>query len=401
MTVVVRNEQVSRGSDEGLPIVSAVVWSFGALCSILACYWMLRSTPQVVGDDSFPWIGALLHLIGATAAYWGARLAKGDHPSSRGWAWLVTFFAFFGGPLGFLAGVACYLFGVGQPTEMPLVEVVKAEMFVRAAPAPRQDDVVAFDVQLREELRTQPIVDLLPYADVATARAIINKLAETRKRDDIVLLRQMSQDQRPEVYQFALSKLDEFEREFATKIYQLKERLNYRPDDPSLRVELAKLYYDYTNSGLLDDSLEEYYWEMTLAQLFEAMRHEHNRLDLVVDMARLFLSRKMYEEAEAAVEDVLRKEPSNLDAQLVMLESLAQRAQRDGNPLLLQQARIRALESAWAVKVPKTREQHPLYQVAQFWFGRTRGGRDGVPGKDGVAAASAGAEPRQETVARG
>ena len=371
MTVALRTDREAF-RDEGLPLVAVVVWVVGAVCSILACFLMLSASPRGIDVGGFPWFGSLLHLMGALAAYVGTRMAKGNHPSSRGWAWLVTFFAFFGGPLGFLAGVTCYLFGVGQPTEMPLVDVVKAEMFVRSAPVHRVESTVAFDIQLREELRTQPIVDLLPYADVPTAIAIINKLADQRQRGDMKLLRDLSQDRRPEVYQFALSKLDEFERDYATRIYHLKEQLSYRNQDAGLRVELAKVYYSYTNSGLLDESLEDYYWEMTLAQLLEAMRLEVHRQDLIVDMARLFLMRQMYREAEAAVEDVLRKEPSHLDAQLLMLECLVERAQLEGNPHLLQQARLRALESAWALKLPKSQDQHSLFKVAQFWFGRSR-----------------------------
>ncbi|MBS2038475.1 hypothetical protein JST97_26080 [bacterium] len=377
MTIVVRND--SPPKDDGLPLVAALIWALGGLCSVIACFVMLTSAPRGVQVGGFPWFGVGLHLTGSVLAYFGARVAKGSHPSSAGWALLVAFFAFFGGPLGFLAGVACYLFGVGQPTEMPLVDVVKAEMFVRTTAHHKSDHAGAFDVQLREELRTQPIVDLLPYADVATAIAIINKLADQRKRGDLIMLRELSQDRRPEVYQFALSRLDEFERDYATRIYQLKEQLAFRHDDVGLRVELAKVYYDYTNSGLLDDSLEDYYWEMTLAQLFEAMRFEPNRQDLVVDMARLFLMRQMYREAEAAVEDVLRKEPANLDAQLLYLECLTERAQIEGDPGLLQQARKRALESAWAVKLPKSQEQHPLFKVAQFWFGRGRASEKAAP----------------------
>lgn len=382
MTVAVDTQAHRR--DDGLPLMAVVIWVVGAIASILGCFLMLTSAPRGVDISGFPWFGSFLHLLAAVLAYAGTMIAKGSHPSAQGWACLVTFFAFFGGPLGFMAGVACYLFGVGQPTEMPLVDVVKAEMFVRSAPVHRAEHAQAFDVQLREELRTQPIVDLLPYADVATAIAIINKLADQRKRGDMKMLRELSQDRRAEVYQFALSKLDEFERDFATRIYHLKEQLAFRADDVGLRVELAKVYYDYTNSGLLDDSLEDYYWEMTLAQLFEAMRLEDHRQDLVVDMARLFLMRQMYREAEAAVEDVLRKEPSNLDAQLLYLECLTERAQDEGNPQLLQQARLKALESAWAVKVPKGPDQHPLYKVAQFWFGRSR---PGVPDNKGVAGA--------------
>jgi len=375
VTVVVRSER-RAGQDEGLPLAAVVLWAIGALCSIFASYLALSTTPHSVLPSAFPVWGALLHLAASILAFIGTRLAKGNHPSASGWAWLVTFFAFFGGPLGFLAGVACYLFGVGQPTEMPLVDVVKAEMFVKSAPVQyHTPDTKAFDVELREELQTQPIIDLLPYADVATAIAIVNKLASQRRPDDILLLRRVAQDARPEVYQFALSKLDEFEREFATRIFQMQEQVSMHPEEASVRVELAKVYYGYVTSGLLDDSLEDYYWEMTLAQLFEAMRQEANRFDVVVDMARMFLLRGMFLEAEKAVEDVLRKEPGNLDAQLVLIESLVERAQAESNPLLIQQARLRALESAWAIKLPKTREQHPLFEAAHFWFGRGRAGQ--------------------------
>lgn len=372
MTVVVRTDAHPR-RDDGLPLAAVILWAIGALCSVLAGYVALSASPHSVLPSAFPIWGALLHLLASVLAFVGTRTAKGNHPSGSGWAWLVTFFTFFGGPLGFLAGVACYLFGVGQPTEMPLVDVVKAEMFVKSAPAHHPSgDTKAFDVELREELQTQPIIDLLPYADISTAIAIINKLASQRKPADILLLRRVAQDPRPEVYQFALSKLDEFEREFATRIFQMQEQVSLHPREASMRVELAKVHYGYVTSGLLDDSLEDYYWEMTLAQLFEAMRLEANRVDVVVDMARMFLLRGMFLEAEKAVEDVLRKEPGNLDAQLVLMESLVERAQVESNPLLMQQARLRALETAWAVKVPRTREQHPLFEAAQFWFGRNR-----------------------------
>lgn len=371
MTLAVETSEPRRRED-GLSLLAVVIWVVGACFSILAGFVTLRATPVGVGTDWFPWLGAVLHLLASALAFIGTRIAKGDHPSGKGWACLVTFFAFFGGPFGFLAGVACYLFGVGQPTEMPLVDVVKAEMFIRSAPAHRHTESAAFDVQLREELRTQPIVDLLPYADVATAIAIINKLAEQKKPEDLELLRKLSQDRRPEVYQFALSKLDEFDRDYAQRIYHLTEQLGFTPEDVGLRVELAKVYYEYTTSGLLDESLRDYYWEMTLAQLFDCMRLDSNRPELVVDMARMFLLQGMFLEAEAAAEDVLRREPANLNAQLVLLECLCERAQREGNPMLLQQARLRALESAWAIKIPKSKEQHPLFRVADFWFGRSR-----------------------------
>ncbi|MBX3172330.1 MAG: hypothetical protein KF760_33305 [Candidatus Eremiobacteraeota bacterium] len=187
---------MNRAEDDGLPLRAAIIWAFAALCSISAFFVALSFLPF----GGFPWFGAGLHIAGVALAYWGGRVARGSHGSSAGWALLVSFFALFGGPPGFLAGLACYLFGVGQPSEMPLIGVVKAEVLVRT---PESPPATSFDVQLREELCTQPIVDLLPCADVATAIAIISKLADRCRRGDLILLREISQDKRPEVYQFA------------------------------------------------------------------------------------------------------------------------------------------------------------------------------------------------------
>ena len=366
-------EQQRRvNAENALGPLSLIIWAVGFFFSLFGFLWMFWSA-GAVGWSGFPILGVLLHFVSVAAAWFGTLLAKGrDHPAARGWAILVAFFALFGGPLGYLAGVACFLFGVGQPTEMPLVDVVKAEMWIRPMILEREGDFVPFEIQLREELRTQPIVDLLPYADVPTAIAIINKLAETRKRDDIELLREMVQDRRQEVYQYALSKLDELEKEYATKIYHLKEQLRHRPQEATLRVELAKLYLDYTQSGLLDAALEDYYWELTMAQLFEAMKLETRDTQLVVDLARLFIARRMFREAQLVVEEAIRKEPNNLAAQLLLLECQVEQAQAQDKPTLLYQARRHALESAWAVKVPAKKDMHPQFDLAQFWFGRAR-----------------------------
>ena len=373
MTVVVESDQRRSHDDRAPSLASLALWLIGLVLSVIA-FLIFNYSSGSVATDSFPFLGCLFHLLSVAVAYFATRFARGvHHPAARGWSVLVSFFAMFGGPLGYLAGVLCYLYGVGQPTELPLVDVVRAEMWIKPAMGVDKDEIPSFEVQLREELRTQPIVDLLPFADIPTAIAIINKLVETRSRDDVNLLQQMTQDRRPEVYQYAVSKVDEMEKEFGQKIFQVHEQLRYRPNDPGLRVELAKLYLGYTESGLLDGSLEDYYWELTLAQLFEAIRYdETNRRELVVDLARMFLVKGLYREAQSIVEEVVRREPSNVAAQMLILESMVERAQKENNPELVAQARRHARENSWAVRVPARRENSPNFEVAQFWFGRAR-----------------------------
>ena len=352
------------GENDAPSLLAIFLWLVGWLVACLSFVLVFRGS---AGD--FPWAGAFLHLVATALAGLGTAHAKGlTHPAARGWAVLVIFFAFFGGPLGYLAGVACYLFGVGQPTEMPLVEVVKAEMWIK--PLPDREELVTFEAQLREELRTQPIVDLIPYADVPTAIAIINKLAETKTYEDVQLLRRMTTDRRPEVYQYALSKLDTMEREYALRIFRLQDQLSARADAGPLRIELAKLYLEYTESGLMEGALLDYYWELTLGQVLEAMLLEPTRRDLLLDLARLFSARRRYPEAQRILEDIVGRERGNLKAQLLLMECLMERAQSENKPELLLQARRRALESAWALRLPPA--SHPLHALARFWFGREK-----------------------------
>lgn len=358
------NTSLRLGENDAPSLVAILLWLVGWLVSCLAFSLVFEGS-----GAGFPWAGSCLHLVATALAGAGTAFAKGlTHPAARGWAALVVFFAFFGGPLGYLAGVACYLFGVGQPTEMPLVEVVKAEMWIK--PAPEREELVTFEAQLREELRTQPIVDLIPYADVPTAIAIINKLAETRSFDDVQLLRRMSTDRRPEVYQYALSKLDTMEREYALRIFRLQDQLTARATEAPLRIELAKVYLEYTESGLLEGALYDYYWELTLGQVLEAILLDPSRRDLLLDLARLFTARRRYAEAQRILEEIVGRERTNLKAQLLLVECLMERAQRENKPELLTQARRRALESAWALRVPPV--SSPLHALARFWFGREK-----------------------------
>lgn len=360
--------------DEARPEPAAfLLWAAGGLFSVLAFGLVF-----VVGEQSFPWLGVLAHLVGTACVGAGTMLAKGlDHPAARAWAILVMFFAFFGGPLGYLAGVACYLFGVGQPTELPLVDVVKAEMWIRPMALPVSEALPSFETSLREEVLTQPIVDLVPASDIPTAVAIVNYLSQRRTPEDVSWLRKLSQDRRPEVYQYSLSKLDELEKDYARRIYQLHESTRAHPHDPVLRLELAKLYLEYTRSGLLDGPLQDYYWELTLAQVFEAMLHAPERSELWVDLAYILHARGLSREAELVLGDALNREPGNLRGQLLFLECLMTRAQREESPELFAQARKRALETAWAVRLPAKKEGNPLFDLGQFWFGRHKGGAAG------------------------
>ena len=339
------------------------------LLSYYSCRGLLFNTQP--SDDPFPFWYFFLHLLSAVCTGLGVFLALGRHePSRTGWGLFTGVFGFLAGPVGVIGGILSYLLARGHPRTMPLTEVVKAEMFVTAVEEEEPDELSSLDLKIREEAQVEPIIDMLPLADIPTAIAIVNRLRERGEKSDIELIREVSNDPRPEVYQYALAILDKMEKQFAGQVYGVAQDIKLRPNDAQLRIDMAKLHIDYIQSGLLDESLADYYWELTLSHLFEAMLAHPNKAELGSDFAQLLAQQGLLQEASAVANIVLKKEPSLLQAQLLVLQGLFQKA-LDGDSAALRDARTRSLESAWAVKVPKKRTAGagPTYDLANFWFG--------------------------------
>ncbi len=335
--------------------------------SCLAAYKLLHEP-----DASFPWLTFALHALASLLAGGGIAIALGPEETARhGWAAFLGVFAFLAGPVGVVLGIASYLVARGQPTRLPLTEVVKAEMFVTVVPEEEPEELTTMDLRIREQSQVEPFVDMLPVADIPTAIAIVNRLRERGQRQDIELIRQVTSDPRPEVYQYALAILDKMEREFAARVYALQQEIAEHPKRASLRVSMAKLHTDYMQSGLLDESLREYYWELSLSHLFEAMLTSPQNAELGADLAQLLNLQGLSEEAGAVATVVLKKDPGKLQAQFVAVQAIYDKALREENLQGVFSARKTALESAWAVKLPKRRTpgQGVSYDLAHFWFG--------------------------------
>ena len=347
-----------------------LLWLLGLLFSLYATWRLFQGE-----TTGFPWLVAICHLTATilTGAGTGLALRLTD-ASGWGWATLSAFFAFLVGPVGVVLGVVCYLMARGQPTGMPLVEVVKAEMWITTAEDQTQDQLLPLDLHIREELQAEPFVDLLPYADVATAMAIVKRLTERGRKPDIQMLRQMTQDRRPEVYQAAIAQIDKLEGRFNARIYEISSELEAAPHRTELRLDLAKVYMEYRQSGLLEEELEEYYWELTLAMVVESMISRPQASGaLTLDLARLLHEGGLIKEAAAVAEVGLKREPSNIPGQLLTLQAIVEEAQSEQDPSLFRAARKKALESGWAVRVPRKPAHHDTtFELAKFWF-RGRG----------------------------
>ncbi len=342
----------------------------GALiCSCLGAFW-LQGTRQT--EAPFPWAALAANGLAAVLLGLGIAIALGKEETARhGWATFLGLFAFLAGPVGVVLGILAYLVARGQPTRTPLTEVVKAEMFATVLPDEEPEEFHSMELRIREQAEVEPFVDMLPVADVATTIAILNRLKERGQRRDLELIRKVTADPRPEVYQYALAILDKAEKGFAARVFALQQEIALHPRRASLRVDMAKLHLEYLQSGLLDDSLCDYYWELSLSHLFEAILAAPGHPELGADLAQLLAIRGLVAEAGAVASQALKKNPALLPAQLLVVQAMYEKALEEGSTSRLLAARRSALESAWALKLPRTRgnDLGLTFDLAHFWFG--------------------------------
>ncbi len=350
---------------EPLPnIVSWLCWILGLVASLLGTLWVLRA------EESFPTGSFFFYVVGALAISFGTYMAKSPvSPAALGWAIVTLVFCLFGGVYGSLISMLVYLLSRGQPKETPLVDVVRAEMWIQSNAPPERDFSAPLEVQFREEIRTEPIVDLIPYADVATALAIVDRLAESDDPRQRRLLNRMAGDQRPEVFQYAMSKINELQRSYVVRIYQMTEQLRYRTETAGLQASLASLYHEYMKSGLMEEGLEPYYWELAVAHTLEAMTADPKNLKLPVLLAALLRDRGLHKESLTLLESTMARHPGDLGSLLLYLEDLFEDGQKNEQLGFVRAVRKRALESGWAVKLPRKREGHAISELAHFWLG--------------------------------
>lgn len=350
---------------EPLPnIISWLCWILGFIASLFGTLSVLHA------EKDFPWLGFLFYVVGGVAISFGTFLAKSPvSPAALGWAIVTFVFCLFGGVYGSLISMIVYLLSRGQPKDTPLVDVVRAEMWIQSNAPPERDFSAPLEVQFREEIRTEPIVDMIPYADVATALAIIDRLAESTDPRQRRLLNRMSEDQRPEVFQYAMAKINELQRNYVVRIYQMTEQLRYRTETAALQANLAALYNEYMKSGLMEEGLGPYYWELAVAHTLEAMAADPKNLKLPVLLASLFRDRGLHKESLTVLESCMSRHPGDLGSLLLYLEDLFEEGQKNDRINFVRAVRKRALESGWAVKLPRKREGHAISELAHFWLG--------------------------------
>ena len=321
----------------------------------------------------------LFHVL--SAACMAVALWLASHPRSRdeasAWGWLT---AAHGLCIPMVGGPAClfaYLITMARKGHsgsllqtMRELEIPDAQEQVPAEDnsGNEGDDAgeKAVEEKIREMTGVEPISVTLDSADIPAIQTMIDTLAQSRQPEMLKLLYRCLEDERPEIFQYALTTIAKLQEKFCLRIYQAVQAERLAPESVETHLALVQCYWEYLESGLLDSTLEDYYGSLAITGLERTLklRPEHDQSR--VRLGRLLQRRGRHAEAERVFRTMILDRPQSLEAHLGVLEVLFREGQgtvigpfRDA----LAEARIRAV-----VPPDLTAEQREL---VDYWLQRS------------------------------
>lgn len=129
--------------------------------------------------------------------------------------------------------------------------------------------------RIARELDFMNLVDILKSGDVQLVRSAVEKLASLQSPESIKVLQEERSNPNPEIRFYITSALTKLKKEFDEELEAAKEEMHNHVYKVSARHLLAKVYFKYAQSGLLDDDTKKVYMREALFHVDFVCKSEH------------------------------------------------------------------------------------------------------------------------------
>jgi hypothetical protein len=220
--------------------------------------------------------------------------------------------------------------------------------------------------QLRQALRHPGCLGGELSLNVGGIRAVLER-SRLSSPELVEKLRRYLVNPRSDAYLLARSELGRLREDFAVSIAVATERARSAPSSPEAHLSLALLYEDYLKSGLVEESVQPHYVELTSQRWSELARLEPDNPNWQLARARISMSHGLITPALEASRELLERWPDDPDIKVLLLEVLYEGARRGAleavQAFLAWLARLRAELQLSGVRDPRLRE------LAAYWLG--------------------------------
>ena len=167
-----------------------------------------------------------------------------------------------------------------------------------------------------EEAAVAPLVDIIKAGDPELKRGAIFSLGRLSRKTAVKILREALHDVDPDSQFYIAGQLSRIEKELSDALIHTRRKLELEPDNIELKVQLARHGKEYIDSGLAEDSVQEYFIRQAISLCEEVLDTDIERLDVLFDLAELYALVEDHMSAATAWRRVLDLDPLDVDAKV-------------------------------------------------------------------------------------
>jgi hypothetical protein len=272
--------------------LAAAVLEGGALYCALAGFSRLPPAGAIA-------VVALLHLAAPLPVFViSAALSDEDRRKMRAFVHLGALLILFLPVVGVLGVFATFIVGryvmktrgfVDEHDDLPSEELPE-NWFT--------DESRSLDSLLDEELRVEPILDILAGRDDELKRGAVDFLGRIGSPEAVRLLKRCLSDDVPEVRFYAHSKLEKLDRFHAERIAAAEEAAGESGRNPADLRLLAMAHKRYVDSDLLEEGTARHYLAKARDAFHECLETGGEDPDVLVRLGEVYIELKDYIGAE-------------------------------------------------------------------------------------------------------
>ncbi|MBI4237197.1 MAG: hypothetical protein HY696_02115 [Deltaproteobacteria bacterium] len=223
--------------------------------------------------EQFPGSALLWHLVAVGVLFLFAEPRGRSYfaPERRHAQWGALSVAFL--PLigwGVAVGLTWWRHAVGSASLDDALDPMGASDLLTAVPAARS--ARERRLQVLEGLDVLPFAEILAGTDEALKRGAVQRLAVLRTSDAIALLLHHRRDPNLSIRFAIAATLEQIKKDFDEALDAARQELRRGPFKVSARILMAKVYWQYVTSGLLDPETARAYTQEAREHLTAATR---------------------------------------------------------------------------------------------------------------------------------
>ncbi|MBM4386894.1 MAG: hypothetical protein FJ088_04090 [Deltaproteobacteria bacterium] len=223
--------------------------------------------------------------------------------------------------IGFLAYAVLFTVSVsrkkaGDELLKEFDEYISYESYV----SPYAREIENEDTFVQDEIDIAPLKAIMKEGDVDMKRGAILALSKIPRKDAVEILKRALADHEKEIRYYASSGLAEIEREYNDRIFRTLRDVERDQASKEKTLALLNLILDYIETGILDETMEEYFLKLAgnATEKHETVAGDYP--DLKFLKARIRKRKGNFEAALKEFKECLSANPENIAVYHNMVE---------------------------------------------------------------------------------